>query len=115
MDPSRLFRKAALEKMASPERLDEMMVVTAPLGWLSLLALGVALGGAVVWGVYGTIAKKVAQKIKKELEKTLEPLDVLSILRKHIRIVSVAENTGSRNAMKKEVILSGYLLNGGAS
>ncbi len=63
----------------------------------------------------GTIAKKVAQKIKRELEKTMEPLDVLAILRKHIRIVSVAEDTGSRDILKKEVILSGYLLSKGAS
>jgi len=45
----------------------------------------------------------------------MEPLDVLAILRKHIRIVSVAEDTGSRDILKKEVILSGYLLSKGAS
>ncbi len=55
----RLFRKAALDKMASPERLDEMMEVTSPAGWLALVALGVALAGAVVWSVFGSIAIKV--------------------------------------------------------
>ena len=63
----------------------------------------------------GTIAKKVAQKIKKELEKTLEPLDVLAILRKHIRIVTVADTSDHGKAHKREVILSGYLLKGGRS
>lgn len=58
----------------------------------------------------GTIAKKVAQKIKKELEKTLEPLEVLAILRKHIRIVTVADTKTHSKALKREVILSGYLL-----
>jgi SNF2 family DNA or RNA helicase len=58
----------------------------------------------------GTIAKKIAQKIKKELEKTLEPLDVLAILRKHIRIVKVADTRAHSKALKREVILSGYLL-----
>ncbi len=60
----------------------------------------------------GTVAKKVAQKIKKELEKTLEPLEMLHILRKHIRGAAAWENQPSRTALKREVILSGYLLPG---
>ena len=56
----------------------------------------------------GSIAKKIAQKIKKELETTLEPLDVLSILRKHIRTVETAETQNNHSATKREVILSGY-------
>lgn len=58
-DPKKLFRKAALDKMASPERLDEMMEVTAPAGWMALLALGLVLVGAVIWGVVGSIPIKV--------------------------------------------------------
>ena len=60
----------------------------------------------------GTIAKKVARNIKKELEKTLEPLEVLAILRKHIRIVTVADTKAQAKALKREVILSGYLAGG---
>ncbi|MCH9648182.1 MAG: NHLP bacteriocin system secretion protein [Deltaproteobacteria bacterium] len=55
----RLFRKAALDKMASPERLDEMMVVTAPAGWWALGALGLILLSAVLWSIFGSIATKV--------------------------------------------------------
>ncbi len=61
--------------------------------------------------VQGTIAKKVAHKIKKEVERTMEPLEVLHILRKHIRTVAV-ETKSSRSNLKREVILSGYLLGG---
>ena len=60
----------------------------------------------------GTIAKKVSQKIKKEMERTMEPLEVLHILRKHIRTVPGAETKNSRSSLKREVILSGYLLGG---
>lgn len=57
----------------------------------------------------GTIAKKVAQTIKKELDKTLDPLEMLSILRKHIRVVGGTEqNNRKTTTTKKEVILSGY-------
>ncbi|NOT13788.1 MAG: helicase [Methylococcaceae bacterium] len=58
----------------------------------------------------GSIAKKIAQKIKKELETKLEPLDVLSILRKHIRIVEAVDTQNHHSTTKKEVILSGYQL-----
>jgi HlyD family secretion protein len=54
-----LFRKAALEKLASPERLDVMMKVTSPLGWLALIAVGVGMVGIIVWSVVGSIAIKV--------------------------------------------------------
>lgn len=59
MDPQKLFRKAALEKLSSPERLDVMMQVTSPAGWLALSALGVLLFAVIVWSVVGNIAIKV--------------------------------------------------------
>ncbi|MEL7061082.1 MAG: NHLP bacteriocin system secretion protein [Acidobacteriota bacterium] len=60
MDPrERLFRKAALDKMASPERLDELMRVTKPAGWLALTALAAVIFAAIAWGLFGSIAIKV--------------------------------------------------------
>jgi superfamily II DNA or RNA helicase len=57
----------------------------------------------------GTIAKKIAQIVRKELERTLDPLEVIAILRKHIRTVDTAETTAKTTASaKREVILSGY-------
>ena len=59
----------------------------------------------------GSIAKKTAQSIKKEFELTIEPLQMFSILRKHIRSIAVEESQNSKNSIKREVILSGYLTN----
>lgn len=58
----------------------------------------------------GTIAKKTAQLIKTELEKTADPLQVLHILEKHIRLVEVDEKKGTKKYQKREVILSGYVI-----
>ncbi len=55
----KLFRKAALEKLSSPERLDVMMKVTSPSGWLALAALGFIIVMVVVWSIVGSIAIKV--------------------------------------------------------
>jgi hypothetical protein len=57
----------------------------------------------------GTMAKKIAQTIKKELERTLDPLEMIIILRKHVRVVDGPERvTRNVSATKREVILSGY-------
>jgi HlyD family secretion protein len=52
-----LFRKAALAKMQSPERLDTLLPVTSPVGWLLLLTIGFVLLVTVVWGYTGTIIR----------------------------------------------------------
>lgn len=43
----------------SPDRLDEMLRVSTPLGWLALLALGAGLIAALVWSCFSTAAVKV--------------------------------------------------------
>ena len=54
-----LFRKAALEKLSTPDQLDRLIVITGPRGWLALLAIAGALVTALLWGVFGTISYKV--------------------------------------------------------
>lgn len=55
-----IFRKAALEKLASPDQLDYMMHVTSPKGWMALFGLALLLGSGGLWGVYGTVPTRVA-------------------------------------------------------
>jgi HlyD family secretion protein len=54
-----LFRKSALDKLASPERLDVLMEVTSPKGWVALLTVGSLLIGLIVWSVFGSIPERV--------------------------------------------------------
>ncbi|AJY69831.1 helicase [Geobacter sulfurreducens] len=57
----------------------------------------------------GLMAKKIAQTIKKAFEKTLDPLELLAILRKHIRTVDDAAGKPARaSGGRREIILSGY-------
>ena len=50
-----LFRKEALEKVASPEQLDQLIKVTNPKRWFSLLALGSLVATGLAWSVFGRI------------------------------------------------------------
>jgi HlyD family secretion protein len=50
-----IFRKVALERLSSPEQLDQLVQVTNPRGWLALGALGAMLLAAIGWGIWGSI------------------------------------------------------------
>ena len=50
-----IFRKKSLDKIKSPESLNDYVRVTNPGVWLLLAAVIVLLVGAVIWGVYGHI------------------------------------------------------------
>jgi HlyD family secretion protein len=58
-DKNKLFRKVALERLSSPEQLDQVLQVTTPKGWIALLALGGLIMIALIWGIYGSIPTKV--------------------------------------------------------
>lgn len=44
-----IFRKAALERLASPEKLDAPVRLVGASGWLVVLAFGAAIAGGVAW------------------------------------------------------------------
>lgn len=50
-----IFRQSALERLSSPERLDELIEVTPPHLWLALLAVGLMVGLAAGWSLYGRV------------------------------------------------------------
>jgi len=56
---SAIFRKVALERLSSPERLDQPIRVTKAGEWIALIGLMVLLGAAVVWSFKGSLATKV--------------------------------------------------------
>jgi len=60
MTTSPIYRKAALERLKSPEQLDTLMRVTDAKGWLALLGCTVIIAAALVWGALGTIRTKVS-------------------------------------------------------
>lgn len=50
-----IFRKEALERLSSPEQLDQLMKIVTPRSLLPLLALGGLLGCALIWSIVGKI------------------------------------------------------------
>lgn len=54
-----LFRKAAMDKLSSPERLDVAMEITSPKGWIALFTVAGMLAGVLVWSWFGSMPSKV--------------------------------------------------------
>lgn len=55
-----LFRKESLERLSSPERLEQLMQVVRPKDWLYLATSGALLVLAVFWSIFGRIPVTVS-------------------------------------------------------
>ena len=54
-----IFRKSSMEKMTSPENLDELLQVNSVKTWLLLAAVAVVLSGMLLWAFLGSISQEV--------------------------------------------------------
>jgi HlyD family secretion protein len=54
-----IFRKEALDKLAAPEQLDELIKVTTVEGWIGLAGFGVLIATAIAWALLGRVPTKV--------------------------------------------------------
>ncbi|HUS16491.1 MAG TPA: hypothetical protein VM536_15950 [Chloroflexia bacterium] len=56
---NQLFRKTSLDRLSSPEQLDELMHVTSPRAWMALAAFGGLLAAALIWSLVAVIPTTV--------------------------------------------------------
>lgn len=74
----RLFRKTALNRLASPDQLDRLMQITDLQGWLALFGLGILALLAVIWGVFGTIP--ITAQGEGSIKATGQTLEVVAYI-----------------------------------
>ncbi|WP_281635185.1 NHLP bacteriocin system secretion protein [Flavobacterium marginilacus] len=53
------FRKSALEKLSTPEKLDQLIKVTGTKAWIALITIAVAIFTALIWSFMGTVKTKL--------------------------------------------------------
>lgn len=69
---NQIFRKKSLDKVSSPEQLNDYIRVSNPGVWLVLAAVIVLLIGVCVWGVFGRLETTVGSAaVVKDGEMTL--------------------------------------------
>ncbi len=54
-----IFRKVSLERLSSPEQLDQLIQIVPPRGWLALIGIGCLLATVCLWGFFGSIPIRV--------------------------------------------------------
>lgn len=54
-----IFRKTALDKLSTPDDLDELLQVNSKLSWLLLVSILCLLLCGIVWGIFGQVVNKV--------------------------------------------------------
>ena len=59
MNNKGIFREVAVNRLSSPEELDNLLQVTSPRGWIALAGVGLLVVTAVVWSIGGRIPTKL--------------------------------------------------------
>ena len=58
MNSDKIFNPKALEKLRSPDKLDSMIRITGPVGWMRLATVALLCFAIVLWSVYGSFTEK---------------------------------------------------------
>jgi len=65
MEKRSIFRKKSLDRVTSPEQLNDYIKVTTPSVWLILIATLILIVGVVVWALFGRIQVKTETGVKE--------------------------------------------------
>lgn len=60
-----VFRQSSIDRVQSPEQLNDYIKVSNPSGWVVIIAAIILLGSVLIWGVFGTV----------EMKKTITSID----------------------------------------
>lgn len=55
-----IFRKKSLERVSSPEQLNDYIRVSNPSVWMVLIAIIILLAGVCVWGLFGRLETRLS-------------------------------------------------------
>ena len=56
---SNVFRKVSIDRLSSPEQLDQLLRLTSARSWIGLAAFGLLVACAVAWGIAGSLQTRV--------------------------------------------------------
>ncbi len=62
-----VFRKKSMDRVSSPEQLNDYIKVTTPSVWLVLIAVILLLAGMLAWSIFGTVEATAADGSTEEI------------------------------------------------
>lgn len=97
-----LFRKSSIDRVNSPEQLNEYIRVANPSVWLILAAIVALLTGVVIWGVFGTIETTIETGVAVEINTAVCYVSEEDAARLEAGMsVSIENSTGSIKSIAK--------------
>lgn len=102
----RLFRKKSIERVSSPEQLNEYIRVSNPGIWMVLAAIVILLIGAIVWGFVGhldTTLPAVAVVSDGEMTVYVKEADIASV--EEGMTVRIGDNEGTVTHISPEPVV----------
>jgi len=54
-----IFRKVSLERLSSPDKIDQLLYITNPYAWISLFGILLILVFVIIWSIFGEIPIKI--------------------------------------------------------
>ncbi|MBI5931782.1 MAG: hypothetical protein HY862_20905 [Chloroflexi bacterium] len=96
---NKLFRKVALDRLSSPEQLDQLMKITSPRAWLALIAIAILCAAGGLWAVFGSIPEEAQGNGVLVNDPTVDGLE-------GIIYVSLSDGAQLRPGMEVEVEVS---------
>ena len=97
-----LFRKSSIDRVNSPEQLNEYIRVANPSVWLILAAIVALLTGVVIWGVFGTIETTIETGVAVETNTAVCYVSEEDVARLEVGMsVSIENSTGSIKSIAK--------------
>ena len=69
--PNRIFRQKSIERIASPEQLDDYIHVSNPSAWVVISAFAVLLIGICIWGIFGRLDTVISVAAVKEADSVV--------------------------------------------
>lgn len=82
-----IFREVSIERLQSPEQLDQLLQIITPRGWLALTAIWLLLLTVIVWSIFGKLTTTVSGN--GILIKTGGVFDIVSLGTGQITDISV--------------------------
>lgn len=83
-----IFRKKSIDRMSSPEQLNDYIKVTNPGVWMVLAAIAILLAGICVWGIFGKLETKLTVAAESRAGQTVLYIkeDNISSLKKDMTV-----------------------------
>ena len=95
MEESSLYRKESMERIQSPEQLNDYLRITNPTIWILLIAVIILLAGMLIWSSYATIgsfAQGTARVENGEMTVLFDDANLARSVKAGMDITAVADS-----------------------